>query len=51
MLGAIYVLQNFDAMESAELPEVVDRACAAVEAVVAKGVQAAMNALNVKTAK
>ena len=43
---ADFVLQNFDSMESGELPEVVDRACAAVEAVVAKGAQAAMNALN-----
>jgi peptidyl-tRNA hydrolase, PTH1 family len=43
---ADYVLQNFDAMEMAELPEVIDRACAAVELVVAKGPQAAMNAWN-----
>ncbi len=43
---ADYVLQNFDSMEAVELPEVIDRACAAVEAVVAKGTQAAMNALN-----
>ena len=43
---ADFVLQNFDTMESVELPEVIDRACAAVEAVVAKGAQAAMNALN-----
>ena len=43
---ADFVLQNFDTMESVELPEIVDRACAAVEAVVAKGAQAAMNALN-----
>ena len=43
---ADFVLQNFDSMEGVELPEVVDRACAAVEAVVAKGAQAAMNALN-----
>jgi PTH1 family peptidyl-tRNA hydrolase len=42
---ADYVLQNFDSMETAELPDVVDRACNAVEAVVAKGVQGAMNAL------
>ena len=48
---ADYVLQNFDSMETAELPEVIDRACAAVEAVVAKGPQAAMNALNAKPAK
>lgn len=43
---ADYVLQNFDSMETAELPEVIDRACACVEAVVAKGAQAAMNALH-----
>jgi peptidyl-tRNA hydrolase, PTH1 family len=43
---ADYVLQNFDSMETAELPEVIDRACAAIEAVVAKGPQAAMNALH-----
>jgi PTH1 family peptidyl-tRNA hydrolase len=47
---ADYVLQGFDSMETAELPEVIDRACAAVEAVVAKGPQAAMNALNAKPA-
>jgi PTH1 family peptidyl-tRNA hydrolase len=46
--GAVadFVLQGFDAMESVELPEVIDRACAAVEAVVAKGAPAAMNAVN-----
>ncbi|MDB4941896.1 MAG: Peptidyl-tRNA hydrolase [Labilithrix sp.] len=43
---ADYVLQNFDPMEMAELPEVIDRACAMVETVVAKGPQAAMNLLN-----
>jgi peptidyl-tRNA hydrolase, PTH1 family len=43
---ADYVLQNFDSMETAELPEVIDRACAAIEAVVAKGAQAAMNLIN-----
>jgi PTH1 family peptidyl-tRNA hydrolase len=48
---ADYVLQNFDAMEAAELPEVIDRACAAVEAVVSRGTQGAMNAFNVKAAK
>ena len=48
---ADFVLQDFDAMEKAELPDVVDRACAAVERVVADGVQAAMNALNAKSAK
>jgi PTH1 family peptidyl-tRNA hydrolase len=45
---ADYVLQNFDSMETVELPEVIDRACAAVETVVAKGAQAAMNVLNAK---
>jgi PTH1 family peptidyl-tRNA hydrolase len=48
---ADFVLQNFDTMESVELPEVIDRACAAVEAVVAKGAQAAMNALNTSAAR
>jgi PTH1 family peptidyl-tRNA hydrolase len=48
---ADYVLQNFDAMEAVELPEIIDRACAAVEAVIAKGPQAAMNALNANNAK
>jgi PTH1 family peptidyl-tRNA hydrolase len=43
---ADFVLQSFDSMEAAELPEVIDRACAAIEAVVSKGAQAAMNALN-----
>jgi PTH1 family peptidyl-tRNA hydrolase len=43
---ADFVLQNFDSMESVELPEVVDRACHVVETVVAKGVKAAMNVLN-----
>jgi PTH1 family peptidyl-tRNA hydrolase len=43
---ADFVLQNFDSMETAELPEVVDRACHFVETVVAKGAKAAMNALN-----
>jgi PTH1 family peptidyl-tRNA hydrolase len=48
---ADYVLQNFDAMETAELPEVIDRACAAVELVVSKGPQGAMNAFNAKSGK
>lgn len=43
---ADYVLQSFDAMESAELPEIIDRACAMIETVAAKGAQAAMNLLN-----
>lgn len=47
---ADWVLSDFDAMEKAELPDVVDRAAAAVERVVADGVAAAMNALNAKPA-
>jgi peptidyl-tRNA hydrolase, PTH1 family len=43
---ADYVLENFDAMEKAELPDVIDRAANAVEAVLAKGIPAAMNAIN-----
>ena len=45
---ADFVLQDFDAMERAELPDVVDRAAAAVEKVVASGIAAAMNAVNTK---
>jgi PTH1 family peptidyl-tRNA hydrolase len=45
---ADYVLQNFDAMESAELGDVVDRACGAIERVLADGLTAAMNAVNTK---
>lgn len=45
---ADYVLQDFDAMERAELPDVVDRAVVAIEKVVADGVQAAMNEVNTK---
>jgi PTH1 family peptidyl-tRNA hydrolase len=48
---ADYVLADFDAMEAAELPDVVDRAVAAVEKVVADGLSPAMNAVNTKTAK
>lgn len=45
---ADYVLMDFDAMERAELPDVLDRACAAVEKVVAEGVAPAMNAVNTR---
>lgn len=43
---ADFVLADFDAMERAELPEVVDRAVAAIERVVADGTTAAMNVIN-----
>lgn len=46
---ADYVLSDFDAIERSELPSVIDRACAAIEAVVGTGVQAAMNTVNLKT--
>jgi PTH1 family peptidyl-tRNA hydrolase len=46
---ADYVLENFDAMEAAELPDVVDRAAAAVEKVISLGISAAMNAVNTKS--
>jgi PTH1 family peptidyl-tRNA hydrolase len=39
-----YVLSDFDAMERAELPDEIERACDLVEAVVTLGAQAAMNA-------
>ena len=45
---ADFVLADFDAMEKAELPDVVDRAVAAIEKVVADGIAAAMNSVNTK---
>jgi len=45
---ADFVLQDFDAIEAAELDSVLDRACAAIERVIAKGVAAAMNDINRK---
>ncbi len=45
---ADYVLQEFDAMERAELPDVVARACEAVERVICDGLSAAMNSVNTK---
>ncbi|HVJ89246.1 MAG TPA: aminoacyl-tRNA hydrolase [Labilithrix sp.] len=45
---ADYVLHDFDAMEKAELPDVIDRAVAAIEKVITGGVAAAMNAVNTK---
>ena len=45
---ADYVLQDFDAMEAAELPDVLDRTVAALEKVVAEGIQPAMNAVNTR---
>jgi peptidyl-tRNA hydrolase, PTH1 family len=45
---ADYVLQDFDSVERAELPDIVERACTAVEKVLAGGIQSAMNATNTK---
>ncbi|MBN9167690.1 MAG: aminoacyl-tRNA hydrolase [Myxococcales bacterium 68-20] len=45
---ADYVLADFDAMERAELPDVVDRASSAIEKIVAEGIAPAMNAVNTK---
>jgi peptidyl-tRNA hydrolase, PTH1 family len=45
---ADYVLQDFDAMERAELVDVVETAVRAVEKVIADGATAAMNALHAK---
>jgi PTH1 family peptidyl-tRNA hydrolase len=45
---ADYVLNNFDPIEKAELPDVVDRAVAAIEKVVAEGVAPAMNVVHRK---
>lgn len=43
---ADYVLADFDSMERAELPDVLDRACAAIEKVVALGAAKAMTVVN-----
>ena len=45
---ADYVLHDFDGAERAELPDVVDRACAAIEKILGDGTAAAMNAVNTK---
>lgn len=45
---ADYVLENFDAMESAELSDVVAAARTAVEKVIADGLSTAMNVVNMK---
>jgi peptidyl-tRNA hydrolase, PTH1 family len=45
---ADFVLADFDAMERAELPDVVDRATSAIEAVLAQGLAPAMNAINTR---
>ena len=45
---ADWVLHNFDAMERAELPDVISRAMTAVERVVADGLATAMNVINTK---
>ncbi len=41
-----WVLDNFDAIDAASLPEVVDRASEAATAVITDGVKAAMNTFN-----
>jgi PTH1 family peptidyl-tRNA hydrolase len=41
-----WVLSDFDSIERAELPAVIDQAAAAAEAVVVRGAPAAMNAFN-----
>jgi peptidyl-tRNA hydrolase, PTH1 family len=43
---ADFVLNDFTASERSDLPSVIDRACAAIERVVAEGTSAAMNAIN-----
>jgi PTH1 family peptidyl-tRNA hydrolase len=45
---ADFVLHDFDAMEKAELPDVVDRAVSAIENVIADGIARAMNSVNTK---
>jgi PTH1 family peptidyl-tRNA hydrolase len=45
---ADYVLSNFDPVESAELPDVLDRGAAAIRRVLKDGVAAAMNVTNAR---
>ncbi len=45
---ADFVLHDFDGVEKAELPDVVDQACDAVVKVLDLGLKAAMNAVNTK---
>ena len=47
--GADYVLSDFSAPQSAELPDVLERASAALTDIVVRGAQAAMNVHNQKT--
>jgi hypothetical protein len=44
------VLSDFDAVERAELPDVIARAIGAIRGVVERGIAAAMNAANTKPA-
>jgi peptidyl-tRNA hydrolase, PTH1 family len=46
--GADWVLSNFNAVERAELPDVVDAAIAAIEGVVRDGIAAAMTRVNTR---
>lgn len=45
---ADWVLQDFDAAERVDLPDVIDRACGAIEKVLSDGVAAAMNVVNAR---
>jgi PTH1 family peptidyl-tRNA hydrolase len=45
---ADFVLQDFDGVERAEVPDVVTRACDAIDRVLKDGVKAAMNVINTK---
>lgn len=46
-----YVLEPFSAEERKELPFLIDRACEAIEAILEKGITAAMNRFNVRESK
>jgi peptidyl-tRNA hydrolase, PTH1 family len=45
---ADFVLRDFDPTERAALPGVIDRACSAIEKIVADGIQAAMKAVHTR---
>jgi peptidyl-tRNA hydrolase, PTH1 family len=46
-----YVLEPFSTEERKELPQVVDRACDAIEVIIEKGITTAMNRFNVRVSK
>jgi PTH1 family peptidyl-tRNA hydrolase len=48
---ADFVLHDFESAERPELPDIVDRSCAAIEKILDGGIEAAMNAVNTRSPK